>query len=317
MASGFLGRIDPQILGIVIFLVLIVVTMTIVSNHFLTFANLFNVLRQSVFVMILAFGMTFVLSSGGIDLSVGSVLGLCGGTTAWLLFKDVNIVVAIMAGLAVGLVLGIMNGLMITKMKIPPFIATLAMLSIASGILYVWTRAIPFREYMKDHYEFFGQGNVLTVPFPVIATVVLFYILFFLFRRMRFGRRTLALGSSEEATLLSGVNVNRLRIQVYALSGLLAAISGIMLASRLTTVHPEMGKGYELEAIAAAVIGGTSLAGGKGNLLGAALGAIVLYLIKNAMNLLNIHPYWETIVMGLVILIAVSTERLGQKAHKT
>ena len=305
-------KFDRQIIGLAIFLALIMIIMSIVSNRFLTYHNLFNVLRQSVFIMILGFGMTFVLSTGGIDLSVGSVVGISGGMTAWLLTNDVNIFIAILAGLVVGLIVGVINGLLITKLRLSPFIATLAMLSIARGILYVWTRAIPFRGYMKQNFDFLGQGNLFGIQIPVLVAIIVFVILLYIYRRMRFGRHVLAFGSNEESARLSGINIDNLRIKVYALSGLTAAVSGIVLSSRLTTVHPEMGTGYELEAIAAAVIGGTSLSGGKGSMTGTVLGAIILYVIKNGMNLLNIHPYWETIVVGLIILVAVTMERLGQ-----
>lgn len=305
-------KIDRQIIGLVIFLAVIMIIMTIVSNRFLTYHNIFNVLRQSVFIMILGFGMTFVLSTGGIDLSVGSVAGISGGMTAWLLTNNVNIFIAILAGLLVGLVVGVINGLLITKLRLSPFIATLAMLSIARGILYVWTRAIPFRGYMKQNFNFLGQGNILGLQVPILVAIIVFIILLYVYRRMRFGRHVLALGSNEESVRLSGINIDKLRIKVYALSGFVAAVSGIVLASRLTTVHPEMGTGYELEAIAAAVIGGTSLSGGKGSMTGTALGAIILYVIKNGMNLLNIHPYWETIVVGFIILVAVTMDRFGQ-----
>ncbi|WP_424766950.1 ABC transporter permease [Paenibacillus sp. sgz302251] len=304
-------RIDRQVIGLLVFLAVIIIGMSFASEHFLTYTNLLNVLQQSAFVMILAFGMTFVLSTGGIDLSVGSVVGISGGMTAWLLFHDVNIVLAVIGGMIVGTAIGIINGLVITKLGISPFIATLAMMIVARGVLYVWTEAIPFREYMKSNFEFLGQGRIAGIQFPIIVAVVLLLLLLFVFRRMRFGRHVLALGSSEEAVRISGIKVDRLRIKVYALSGLIAAIAGILLASRLTTVHPEMGKNYELEAIAAAIIGGTSLSGGKGSLVGTALGAIILFMIKNAMNLLNVHPYWETIVVGVIILVAVSVNIWG------
>ncbi|MCY9670845.1 ABC transporter permease [Paenibacillus alginolyticus] len=304
-------RLDKQVLGLIIFLAIIIVAMSIISPHFLSYTNMLNVLQQSAFVMILALGMTFVLSTGGIDLSVGSIVGISGGMTAWLLFQDVNIVIAILAGLVLGVVIGIVNGLVITKLGVSPFIATLAMMIIARGILYVWTKAIPFRSYMKSNFDFLGQGRFLNVQFPVIVVIVLLLVLLFVYRRMKFGRHIQALGSSEEAVRISGIKVDKLRIKVYALSGLIAAIAGILLASRLTTVHPEMGKNYELEAIAAAIIGGTSLSGGKGSLVGTALGAIILFTIKNAMNLLNVHPYWETIVVGIIILVAVSINIWG------
>lgn len=299
-------RMDRQIIGLIIFLAIIMIVMSFASEHFFSYINLMNVLQQSAFVMILAFGMTFVLSTGGIDLSVGSIIGISGGMTAWLLFNDVNIVLAIAGGLCVGLIIGIVNGFVITKLGVSPFIATLSMMVVARGILYVWTEAIPFRSYMKSNFDFLGQGRFLNIQFPIILALITFIVLLFIYRKMRFGRHVLALGSSEEAVRISGIKVDLLRIKVYALSGLIAAIVGIILASRLATVHPEMGKNYELTAIAAAIIGGTSLAGGKGSLVGTAFGAIILSLINNSLNLLNVDPYWETMVVGAIILIAVT-----------
>ncbi|MED4603127.1 ABC transporter permease [Paenibacillus validus] len=310
--SDRLLRMDRQILGLLIFIGTIFVAMSIVSDRFLTYTNLLNVLQQSAFVMIVALGMTFVLTTGGIDLSVGSIIGISGGTTAWMLHHDVNIVLAILSGLIVGGVIGITNGLVITKLKISPFIVTLAMMVIVRGILFVWTEATPFRNYMKSNFGFLGQGRILNVQFPVIVAVVLFVILLFLYRRMKFGRHILALGSSEESVRVSGLHVDKLRIKVYALSGVIAALAGILLASRLTTVQPEMGKNYELEALVAVIIGGTSLAGGKGSLTGTVLGTLILFLIKNSLNLLNVDPFWETIVIGVIILVAVSVNFWGE-----
>ncbi len=308
---GFPLKIDRHLLGLFIVLGVIIVVMSFVSGNFLTYTNLLNVLQQASFVMILAFGMTFVLSTGGIDLSVGSICGICGGMVAWLLKQDVHVVIAVAAALLLGLFIGAVNGLTITKLFLSPFMATLAMMIILRGILYVWTGAIPFRSYMTNGFQFLGSGRIFGVQFPVIVAVVLLIVLLIIYRKMKFGRHILALGSSEEAVRISGIKVDMLRIKVYALSGLTAAVAGVLLASRLTTVNPEMGKGYELEAIAAAIIGGTALAGGKGTLIGTALGAIILFMIKNAMNLKNVNPYWETIVIGLIILLAVAVPILA------
>jgi ribose transport system permease protein len=280
--------------------------MSFVSNRFLTYTNLLNVLEQSAFLMIVAFGMTFVLTIGGIDLSVGSIVGISGGMTAFMLQNDVNIIIAILAGLLLGGVIGIINGLLITKLRITPFIATLAMMVILRGTLYVWTQSMPFSDFMQGGFDFLGQGRILGVQFPVIVAVVLFALFLFLYLRMRFGRHIQALGSSEESVRVSGINANKLHIKVYALSGVIAALAGILLASHLTYVGPDMGTNYELMAIASVIIGGTSLAGGEGSLTGTALGVIMLFLIENILNLLNVDPSWETLVIGVIILVAVS-----------
>jgi ribose transport system permease protein len=312
-ASKTNRKVNRQLLGLVIFIAVFMVLMSILSDSFLSATNLTNVFRQSVFIMLLGFGMTFVLSTGGIDLSVGSILGLSGGTTAFLLSMDMNIVPAIIAGLLMGTFVGVGNGLMITKLKITPFIATLATMSIGRGVLYVWTNSIPFRNYMVGHFEYLGQGTLFGLQFPIIIAVIAFIILQFVYRKTTFGRHVLAYGSNEEAVRISGIAVHKLLIKVYALSGLMAAIAGIVLASRLETVHPEMGTGYELDAIAAAIIGGTSLSGGKGTLIGTVLGAFILYLISNSLNLLNIDPDWESIIKGMVILIVVGVEFISHR----
>lgn len=306
-------KTNRQLLGLVIFIAVFMVIMSFLSDSFLTATNLTNVVRQAVFIMLLGFGMTFVLSTGGIDLSVGSVMGLAGGTTAFLLSLDVNIVPATAAGAMMGILVGTGNGLMITKLKITPFIATLATMSIGRGVLFVWTNSIPFRNYMVGNFEYLGQGTLFGLQFPIVIAIVAFIILQYVYRKTKFGRHVVAFGSNEEAARISGIHIDKLLIKVYALSGVMAAVAGIVLASRLETVHPEMGSGYELDAIAAAIIGGTSLTGGKGTLIGTVLGAFILYLISNALNLLNIDPDWESIIKGLVILIVVGVEFLSNK----
>ena len=309
-------KIDRQLLGLLIFVIVMMVVMSFLSDSFLSVSNLTNVFRQSVFIMLLGFGMTFVLTTGGIDLSVGVMLALSGGMAGWLLSMNVNIVPAIIAGVLVGILVGAGNGLMITKLRITPFIATLATMSIGRGVMYVWTNSIPFRNYMVGGFRFIGQGDVFGLQFPIVIAIVVFVILQFVYRCTAFGRHVTAYGSNEESARVSGIDTDKLLIKVYALSGLMAAIAGITLASRLETVHPEMGKGYELDAIAAAIIGGTSLSGGRGTLVGTVLGAFIIYLISNALNLLNVDPDWETIVKGIIILIVVAVEFLSHRNKK-
>ena len=309
-------KIDRQLLGLLIFVIVMMVVMSFLSDSFLSVSNLTNVFRQSVFIMLLGFGMTFVLTTGGIDLSVGVMLALSGGMAGWLLSMNVNIVPAIIAGVLVGILVGAGNGLMITKLRITPFIATLATMSIGRGVMYVWTNSIPFRNYMVGGFRFIGQGDVFGLQVPIVIAIVAFVILQFVYRCTAFGRHVTAYGSNEESARVSGIDTDKLLIKVYALSGLMAAIAGITLASRLETVHPEMGKGYELDAIAAAIIGGTSLSGGRGTLVGTVLGAFIIYLISNALNLLNVDPDWETIVKGIIILIVVAVEFLSHRNKK-
>jgi ribose transport system permease protein len=309
-------KIDRQLIGLLAFIVIIMVIMTIMSPRFLSVTNITNIFRQAVSIMLLGFGLTFVLTTGGIDLSVGVMMALAGGMTGWLLSFNVNIVPALIAGFLMGVLVGAGNGLMITKLKITPFIATLATMSIGRGVMYVWTNSIPFRNYMVGGFRFIGQGDILGLQFPIVIAIIAFVILQFVYRKTKFGRHVTAYGSNPESAKVSGIDTDKLLIKVYALSGFMAALSGIIMASRLETVHPEMGKGYELDAIAAAIIGGTSLSGGKGSLIGTVLGAFIIYLISNAINLLNIEPSWETIVKGILILVVVGVEYLSRTGQK-
>jgi ribose transport system permease protein len=296
---------------ILLFLILLIVVLSVASDQFLTSGNVFAIANQSVYVLILAVAMTFVLIGGGIDLSVGSVLGLSGGVAAYLLAHGTPMPLAFAAALLAGAVMGAINGLVITKLRVPDFVATLAMLGIARGVLYVWTNAIPFRDYMTTTYYTIGGLNRLfwEVTVPIVVALAATLAGAFALRRTRFGRQVRGAGSNVEAARLSGVAVDRLKIGVYVLSGTLAAVAGILLAGRLTTVHPEMGTGYELDAIAAAVMGGAALTGGRGSILGAFVGAVTLTVIQNAINILNVNPYWETIITGTVILVAVIVAR--------
>lgn len=299
--------------GIVVLLIVISVIMAFLSPNFLTVSNWANLLNQAVFLMILAIGMTIVLISRGIDLSVGAILGLSGGVAANLMSNDVPMPLAFAAALATGVGLGVINGLVITKLKVPDFVATLAMLGVARGILYVWTEAVPFRSYMDSTYYFIAGLTPFLGPIttPLVVTLVVALAVAAVLSRTSFGRHVYGTGSNPDAARLSGISVDRVKISVYAVSGLLAAIAGILLAGRLTTVHPEMGVGMELTAIAAAVMGGAALTGGRGTVFGAVAGALTLTLIQNAINILNVNPYWETIVVGAVILLAVIAERVG------
>lgn len=304
--------------GIVVLLVVISVITAFLSPTFLTVSNLVNLLNQAVFLVILAIGMTIVLISRGIDLSVGAVLGLSGGVAANLMTNGIPMPIAFAAALAAGACLGTINGLVITKLKVPDFVATLAMLGVARGILFVWTGAIPFRSYMDSAYYFVAGLTPFLGPVtaPIVIALIVAVVSAAVLRRTPFGRHVYGIGSNPDAARLSGISVDGMKIRVYAVSGLLAAVAGILLAGRLTTVHPEMGVGMELDAIAAAVMGGAALTGGRGTVFGAVAGALTLTLIQNAINILNVNPYWETIVVGAVILLAVIAERVGSMVLK-
>ena len=306
-------KFDTHILGLIIFIIVLSVIMTFLSSNFLTARNLINVFQQSVFVMLIGFGMTFVLTTGGIDLSVGVVMALSGGMMAWLIPKGVPTVAAIVIGIVLGAGIGMGNGLLICKLKIPPFIATLATMTIGRGIIYIWTNSIPFRSYTGPIIKFLGKGRIFNIQFTIFVAVAAIIILQIVYRKTRFGRYVTAYGSNFEAIRNAGVKTDRLQISVYALSGLMAGIAGILLACKLETVHPAMGSGYELQGIAAAIIGGTSLTGGRGTIIGSIFGAFILYLISNCLNILNVNTNWETIIQGLIILIIVSLEFFTRK----
>jgi ribose transport system permease protein len=314
--SGFLGslRIDfSKGGGIIVAFLLLCFVLTLASPRFLTATNLLIVARQTVFVMVIGFAMTFVIGMGGIDLSVGAILALCGAVTARLLLDGVNVWIAMLAALVLGTFIGMVNGFLIAKLGMTDFIATLGMMSILRGIIMVFTHGVPFFGLQVPTFQWFAQGYIGPIPVPVIITAILFFICLFILTKMRLGRFVLAIGSNQDAAGLVGINIARVKIMVYAFAGLMSAISGLLLTSRLEAAMPEAGMGYELDVIAATVIGGTSLAGGRANLFGTVVGAMVMGVVRNGLNLLSINVFWHQVVIGSIILIAVGIDRLSQR----
>ncbi|WP_047673457.1 ribose ABC transporter permease [Paenibacillus sp. V4I9] len=302
-----------QSLGSLLGLVLIVVILSVVNGDFLTVGNIFNVLRQISINALIAFGMTFVILTGGIDLSVGSILALSSAFTAGLMASGMNTWLAVGIGLIGGLVMGAINGLLITKGKVAPFIATLATMTVFRGLTLVYTQGRPITGFKED-FALLGKGYFLQIPMPIIWMVIAFAVLYIILKHTTFGRRVYALGSNEEATWLSGINTSKVKILVYSISGLLAAISGIILTSRLNSAQPTAGGAFELDAIAAVVLGGTSLSGGRGWIVGTLIGAMIIGVLDNGLNLLNVSSFYQQVVKGVVILIAVLLDR--SKARK-
>lgn len=294
-------------------LLVLVVLLAVVSPDFLTADNLLNVGVQASVVAILAFGMTFVIVSGGIDLSVGSVAGLSGIVTGWTIASGgLPMWLAVLLGLAAGALAGLASGLLITLGRVPPFIATLAMLSVARGLALVVSggKPITFDGWLAD----LGGGALLGVlPYPVLIMLVLGLLTAFVLRRTYSGRVMYAIGGNREAARLSGIKVDRQQLVVFALSGLFAAVAGILLAARLASSQPEAGTGYELDAIAAVVIGGASLAGGAGTALGTFVGALILGVLRNGLNLLDVSAFWQQVIIGLVIAAAVLSDTLRRR----
>lgn len=293
-------------------LALLVVVVSILSPSFLTTKNIFNVLRQTAVNAIIAAGMTFVILTGGIDLSVGSILAISSAVCASMLVSGTNIIVAVIIALVIGAVVGFLNGFVISKGKLQPFIATLATMTILRGLTLVFTDGKPITLGSGDLAVTFGKiggGTILKVPIPVIIMIVVFLVCSYVLNNTTIGRHIYALGSNEDAAKLSGLNTDKIKIAVYTISGILAAVAGIILTSRLYSAQPTAGDGYELDAIAAVVLGGTSLTGGKGKISKTIVGALIIGVLSNALNLLDVSSYYQMMVKGVVILIAVLLDR--------
>ena len=307
-ARAFLGKPGA---GIFLFLVALLVGLGVTTPVSLSSGNLFGILNQMVFTLIPAFGLTLVIIAGGLDLSVGSVIGLTGGIAAYLVSHGAPIPLAFAVAMGSGALLGLVNGLVVTKLKIPDFIATLAMLGVVRGALYVWTQGVPIRNYMSEPYSYLGGLRMVfgKITSPLIVAVGLLFVLALVLRRTHWGAHLRATGSNADAARLSGIRPDRIKVAAYVASGVLAAITGVLLAGRLTTVHPDMGKGYELQAIAAAVMGGAALSGGRGSFYGALVGALTLTVIQNGINILDLDSNWERVIVGAIILFAVLIDR--------
>ncbi len=294
--------------GIVLAFLVLMAVLSVLSPAFLTVSNLFNVAQQVSINAIMAAGMTFVILTAGIDLSVGSVLAFSGAIMAGLLSTGKPVLLGILGGLAVGTLLGLINGIVITRGKVQPFIATLAMLTIARGLTLVYTDGRPITG-LPEAFVWLGAGDVGRVPVPVIIMALVFGAAYVILTQTPLGRYVYAIGGNEEAARLSGVNVQFVKTLVYATSGLLSAVSAIVITGRLNSAQPTAGAGYELDAIAAVVLGGTTLAGGEGSVLGTLLGAFIIGVLNNGLNLLNVSSFYQQVVKGVVILLAVLLDR--------
>jgi ribose transport system permease protein len=298
-----------QKLGSFIGLLVIIVILAIMSSDFLTLNNILNVLRQVSINALIAFGMTFVILTGGIDLSVGAILALSGALTAGFMTEGMGSLPAILIGLLAGAIMGMANGLIISKGKVAPFIATLATMTIFRGLTLVYTAGSPITDFDSNMFTMLGAGYFFNIPVPVIWMVGCFAILYFVLKKTTFGRRVYAIGGNEEAAILSGIKVDRVKVYIYTLSGFLAALAGIILTSRLNSAQANAGMGYELDAIAAVVLGGTSLSGGRGWIFGTLIGAMIIGVLNNGLNLLEVSSFYQQVVKGSVILLAVLLDR--------
>lgn len=302
---------DVKKLGPLIGFFLLCIVLSILSDSFLTVNNWMNVLRQVSINALIAFGMTFVILTGGIDLSVGSVLALSSAITAGIMASGTNGFTAIIIGLFAGFLMGALNGVVITKGRVAPFIATLATMTMFRGLTLVYTDGRPITGFASDDilFQMMGRGYFLGIPVPVVFMIVVYVALYFVLKKTTFGRHTYAIGGNEEASRLSGIRVDRLKIWIYSLTGGLSALAGIILTSRLNSAQPTAGTAYELDAIAAVVLGGTSLSGGRGWIFGTLVGALIIGVLNNGLNLLNVSSFYQQVIKGLVILLAVLLDR--------
>ena len=304
-------------------LFLLCLFVALLSDKFLTTSNLWNVLRQISVNVCIAVGMTLVVLMAGIDLSVGSILAFTGAICAGLIkygfaFESVDLFVGftvlggIIGAMLVGLLLGLFNGWVITKFVVPPFVATLAMLTIARGMTMLYTGGIPISN-LGPELEFIGSGWLLGIPVPVWISLIVVVVFVFITRRTAFGRYIYAIGGNEKASFLSGININRIKLAVYGLAGMLAAVGGVLVTARLNSAQPNAGMSYELDAIAAVVIGGTSLSGGVGSVTGTVIGAAIIGVLNNGLVLLDVSPFWQQVAKGAVILLAVIIDKMNRK----
>lgn len=304
--SKALKKIDFRKLGPVIALIVLVLFVTALNPSFIRLSNLFNLLRQVSINALLAFGMTFVIITSGIDLSVGSILALSSALTAGMIASGIPSSLAIIFGLLIGGVMGFANGFFITKGNVAPFIATLATMTIYRGLTLVYTGGNPVSNFDPGlSLQILGRGSYFGVPIPVIVMLLVFAILYAFLHKMTFGRKVFAIGGNEEAAHIAGIKTDRIKLWVYTISGMMSSLAGLILVSRLNSAQPTAGTSYELDAIAAVVIGGTSLSGGKGRIFGTLIGALIIGTLNNGLNILGVSSFYQQVVRGIVILIAV------------
>lgn len=305
---------ENQNLGTIAALIILIVFVSVLNPAFLQVNNLLNLMRQLIINGFIALGMTFVILTGGIDLSVGSTLAFTSAIFAGLLQNGMATGLAILITLALGLALGLINGILITKGKLAPFIVTLATMTIFRGLTLVYMDGRPISG-PKDNFafQFLGKGQVFGIPFQVILFLIVYIVLSTLLNKTSHGRKIFAVGGNEKASFISGIKIDKVKVLVYVISALMAVVSGLVLTSRLNSAQPTAGSAYEMDAIAAVVLGGTSMTGGSGSLTGTLIGILILGVLNNGLNLLGVSSFYQQIVKGVVILIAVLIDRKRNK----
>lgn len=299
-----------QDFGAMIALVLLVIGISAVSPEFRTWNNFLSLLRQSSINGLIAFGMTCVILTDAIDLSVGSVLALSTALCAGMITAGVPAGLAMILALVIGALLGTVSGLLVTKGRLQPFIATLITMTVYRGLTMIFTNGKPISN-LGDSFvlKLVGKGNFYRIPIPVILLILIFLLFFFMLNKTTFGRAVYATGSNEKCAKLAGVNIHKTKIIAYAISGFMASLSGLILLSRLGSAQPTLGTGYELDAIAAVALGGTSMSGGRGKIYGTFIGVLIIAVLNNGLNILGVSSYYQDVIKGLVILIAVLSDR--------
>ena len=303
-----------------IILLLVILVLGIINPKFLTLSNFSNIFKQIATNAILAAGMCFVILTGGIDISVGAILAFVGAISVSLISNGASLLVALLVSVTLGAVIGWINGVFIARFNLQPMIVTLATQSIFRGMTYIFTKGSPISLNMTlidgKAYKWIGSGNILGgIPFPLILVLLVYALSFYVLTKTPFGRHVYAVGGNEEAARLSGINTRRTKTLAYIACGVMAAIAGVIISSRVASAQPNAGEMYEMDAIAAVVIGGTSLRGGEGRLLYTIIGAIIIGMLNNFLNLMGVDSYYQVVVKGFVILVAVLTDANTEKAR--
>ena len=305
-----LERLKSQtLIWIILVAALMMAILSFASPYFMTLGNMTNLMKQVSIVAILAAGQSVVIISGGIDLSVGSILALSAVTIGWLIENGVDPRIATCAGLAMGTFAGWINGMVITRGKIPPFIATLGMLGIARGMALVITKGVSY-QVLEPLFLYIGNSKVLGLPIPLYFVVVVFAAVMVMMHMTVFGRHVYAIGGDERVARLEGIPVDRQKVKIYALSGFLAAVAAVVLVGRLAATPPSVAQGIELQAIAAVIIGGISFVGGRGIVITALVGAFIMAMVTNGLNILGISSFYQQVLIGIIIIVAVWLDNL-------
>lgn len=311
--AKWLTRFDQ--LGIVIVLVILMITVGLINKVFYSPENLMNVFRSTSYVFIIGIAITYVLITAGLDLSVGAVMAMSGILSAMVAQTGMPLLVSIASGILFGAAVGLVNGFLIVKQDIPALIVTLGMMYVCEGLVLIITKGSPVYP-LPDSYKQLGQGNVLGIPNPVVIALILAIIGAFVLKYTKYGRCIYATGGNKETSRLAGINVNFIQMSVYVLSGASAALTGILMAGRLNSAQPSSGSGYELTVVAAVIIGGTSMFGGAGSIFGTLLGALLMTVIENALLLMKISAYWQSFIVGIIIIFAVGLDQYRRKKYR-